>query len=180
MTDSPSSDGGGLGTALDIRLATEADLPAMTDIYNQAIALKSATADTTPVSADERRDWLAAHDADRYPVFVAHQDGAVLGYASLSPYRPGRGALRHTAEISYYIRDGFRGLGVGSRLVAHALAQCRRLGLKTLFAIILDTNPQSVRLLEKFGFREWGHLPGVAEFDGAECGHLYYGRRVAD
>ncbi len=180
MADTPRLDGADLRTALDIRLAAAADVPAITEIYNQAIALKSATADTAPVSVDERRAWLAGHDARRYPVFVADQAGAVLGYASLSPYRPGRGALRHTAEISYYIRAGFRGLGIGSRLVAHAIAQCPRLGLKTLFAIILDINAESVRLLEKFGFRQWGHLPGVAELDGAECGHLYYGRRVAD
>ncbi len=47
-----------------------------------------------------------------------------------------------------------------------------------LFAILLDVNTSSVGILEKFGFEQWGHLPGVADFDGALCGHLYYGRRV--
>ncbi len=163
---------------LDIRLAVEDDVQTITQIYNQAIALRSATADIEPVSPDSRRIWLAAHCAAKYPVFVADNHGVVLGYTSLSPYRPGRTALRHTAEISYYIHEDYRGLGIGSRLIAHAIEQCPRLGLKTLFAILLDINSESIRILEKFGFHQWGHMPNVADFDGSECGHLYYGRRV--
>jgi L-amino acid N-acyltransferase YncA len=163
---------------INIRLAAEDDVAAITEIYNQAVALQSATADVTPVSESSRSSWLAEHAADKYPVFVAEQQGRIAGYTSLSPYRPGRMALRHTAEISYYVREDCRGLGVGSGLIAHAIDHCPRLGLKTLFAILLDINPASVRILEKFGFQEWGHLPGVADFDGVECGHLYFGRRV--
>jgi len=163
---------------LGIRLAVEDDVPAITEIYNQAIAMKSATADIAPVSADSRRRWLAEHCADEHPVFVADQQGVLVGYASLSPYRRGRMALRHTAEISYYVHEDFRGMGVGSGLIEHVINECPRLGLKTLFAILLDINSDSVRILEKFGFEKWGHLPDVADFDGVECGHLYFGRRV--
>lgn len=161
-----------------IRLAAEADVPAITEIYNQAIALESATADIAPVSVESRMEWLRRHSADQYPVFVAANAAEVVGWCSLSPYRAGRLALRHTAEISYYVRENFRGAGVGSRLIEHAIARCAQLGLKTLFAILLDINADSVRILEKFDFEQWGHMPRVADFDGKECGHLYYGRRV--
>lgn len=162
----------------DIRLAVENDVPAITGIYNQAVALKSATADMSAVSEENRRAWLREHRADKYPVFVADKQGMVVGYTSLSPYRPGRMALRYTAEISYYIHEDFRGLGVGSRLIEHAIEQCTKLRLKSLFAILLDIDSDSVRILEKFGFKEWGDMPNVADFDGVECGHLYFGRRV--
>lgn len=163
-----------------IRLAAVEDLSAITEIYNQAIALKSATADTSPVSENSRQTWLAEHSADKYPVFVADDQGTVMGYSSLSPYRPGRMALRYTAEISYYIHEDFRRLGVGSRLIERAIELCPRLRIKTLFAILLDINSDSIDILEKFGFRKWGHMPNVADFGGAECGHLYYGRRVVE
>ena len=163
---------------MNLRLACEYDLPQIVEIYNQAVALKSATADITPLSEDNRRLWLAEHRADKYPVFVADQQECVVGYSSLSPYRPGRRALRHTAEISYYVHEDFRGKGVGAGLIEHVIKECPRLGLKTLFAILLDINSDSVRILEKFGFEKWGHLPDVADFDGVECGHLYFGRRV--
>ena len=161
-----------------IRLAVVEDVPAIAGIYNQAIALNSATADISPVSEDNRRTWLAEHSADTHPVFVAEERGGVIGYCSLSRYRPGRMALRYTAEISYYIHEDFRGLGVGSRLIERAIALCPRLNIKTLFAIVLDINSDGVHILENFGFQKWGHMPNVANFGGSECGHLYYGRRV--
>jgi L-amino acid N-acyltransferase YncA len=171
-----------LGRSIDIhiRLATEEDLTSVTEIYNQAISLQSATADLAPVSLENRRAWLSEHNAKKYPVFVAETDGAVVGYCSLSAYRPGRMALRHTAEISYYVHEDFRGRGIASVLIGHAIDECPQLETKTLFAILLDINSDSVRILEKFGFEKWGHMPRVADFGGVECGHLYYGLRLSD
>ncbi len=162
-----------------IRIADEDDIPAITEIYNQAITLRTATADLTPVSLKSRRAWLADHAPSEYPVFVAEDKGSVTGWCSLSPYRAGRMALRHTAEISYYIHEDFRGLGIGSHLIAHTIEKCPKLGIRVLFAILLDVNVTSVRILEKLGFQKWGHMPNVAAFDGKECGHFYYGCRVA-
>jgi len=164
---------------VEIRIAVEDDISAITEIYNQAVALRCATADITPVSIESRLLWLQEHPPSQYPVFVALNKGSVVGWCSLSPYRPGRMALRHTGEISYYVHENFRGVGVGSGLIAHAIKECPRLGLKSIFAILLDINRGSTRILEKSGFEKWGHMPDVADFDGQECGHLYYGRRVA-
>jgi len=164
---------------LHIRIAIDSDLPAITEIYNQAVALQSATAHISPVTIDSRRSWLSEHSTDKYPVYVAANQGNVVGYCSLSPYRPGRMALRYTAEISYYIHEDFRGKGVGTRLIEHAIEQCPRLEIRTMFAILLDVNSDSTGILERFGFEKWGHLPQVADFDGTECGHLYYGRRIS-
>jgi phosphinothricin acetyltransferase len=159
-------------------MAREADVPAITHIYNQAIAMRSATADMSPLSAADRLAWLAEHDPDHYPVYVAEYGNRVVGWCSLSAYRPGRNALRHTAEISYYVDQAYRGKGVGSALIAHAIAQCEHVHIRTLFAILLDINVDSTRILERFGFKKWGHMLNVADFDGEECGHLYYGLRV--
>jgi len=165
---------------MDIRIhiAAQSDVPAMTDIYNQAVESRSATAELSPVSIESRCEWLRAHNPEKHPVFVALDGATIAGWCSLSPYRPGRLALRHTAEISYYVDGGHRRMGIGSRLISHAVDACPGLGIKTLFAILLDINVPSIRLLEKSGFRQWGHMPDVADFDGRECGHLYYGRRV--
>jgi L-amino acid N-acyltransferase YncA len=166
------------GMDISARIATDKDLPVIVEIYNQAIVLGSATADISPITLESRKLWLQEHSADHYPVFVAINLDVVVGWCSLSAYRPGRMALRHTAEISYYIDKDTRGKGVGSFLISHAIERCSTLGIKTLFAIILDINIESTQILEKFGFSKWGHLPDVADFDGQECGHLYYGLRV--
>jgi L-amino acid N-acyltransferase YncA len=168
-----------LGMEIKVRIATEYDVGPIADIYNQAVALGSATADISPVTPESRKAWLREHSPDHYPVFVAESQDEIIGWCSLSPYRPGRMALRYTAEISYYIDEDHRGMGVGSFLISHAIEKSPRLGIKTLFAIILDINGTSTQILEKVGFEEWGHLPNIAEFDGRECGHFYYGLRVA-
>ena len=161
-----------------IRIAADGDVAAITEIYNQAIELGNATAHTSAVSEAERRAWLADHSPAKHPVFVAETEEAVAGYVYLSPYRPGREALEHTKEISYFVHEDFRGQGIGSALIEHAIDQCPALGVRHLFAILLDNNPASIALLKKFGFEQWGHMPRVADFDGEEVGHYYYGLRL--
>ena len=63
---------------LTIRLAEARDLPAIVEIYNQAVKLRYATADLSPVTVEGRTAWLAEHDPARNPVFVAESDGAVV------------------------------------------------------------------------------------------------------
>ncbi len=163
---------------MTIRIAKLEDLPQIVEIYNQAVALKGATADTRPFAVDDRQQWFVDHTSDQYPIWVAEDNRIILGWCSLSPYRPGRMALRHTIEISYYIHEGYRRKGVGNALMQHAINQCEGLKIKTLFALLLDINVGSIRILEKFGFAKWGYMPNVADFNGEECGHLIYGKRV--
>ena len=163
---------------MNLRNAHIDDLPAIVDIYNQSIPSQRATGDTQPLRVEDRVTWLQEHRPDGHPIFVAEVEGQVAGWCSLSPYRPGRAALRFTAEISYYIASAYHRRGVGTALVEHALSACPRLQIRHLFAIVLEGNQGSIRLLLKMGFEQWGYLPRVADFDGREVGHLYYGRHV--
>jgi phosphinothricin acetyltransferase len=161
-----------------IRVASESDLPAIVEIYNQAVEQRFATADLRPVTVDQRRAWFDHHDPASYPIHVFEQDQAVLGWCSFSSYRSGREAVLGTAEISYYVGLDSRRQGVGSALVAHAVREAPRLGKRVLFGILLERNHASIRLMEKCGFELWGRLPDVAMIDGELVSHVYYGRRV--
>ena len=161
-----------------IRVASESDLPAIVEIYNQAVEQRFATADLRPVTVDQRRAWFDDHGPSSYPIYVFEQNQAVLGWCSFSSYRSGREAVRGTAEISYYVGLESQGQGVGSALVAHAVREAPRLGKRVLFGILLERNHASIRLMEKCGFELWGRLPDVAIIDGELVSHLYYGRRV--
>ncbi|MBI4730855.1 MAG: N-acetyltransferase [Chloroflexi bacterium] len=161
-----------------IRIAILSDLPGIVATYNQAIAARNATADTVPFTVEQRLDWFHAHTPEAYPIYVYEQDGQVLGWLSVSPYR-GRPALVRTAEVSYYVDYAHHGRGIGSALMAHALEDVSRLGKKVYLAILLEWNTGSIRLLEKFGFEQWGYLPEVAEFDGRLCGQFYYGKKFS-
>ncbi len=163
---------------MNIRIANEHDLQQIVEIYNQAVAQSGATADLNPVSLESRLDWFTDHKPDAYPIWVVEESECILGWCSLSVYRPGRMALRQTAEISYYVHEDHRRKGVASALIQHAIEKCPALKIKNLFCLLLDVNAPSIRVLEKFGFVKWGHMPDVAEFDGRTCGHLIYGRKV--
>jgi L-amino acid N-acyltransferase YncA len=160
---------------LSIRIANNADLPRLVEIYNQAIASHTATGDTIPFTVEARRAWFSAHTPQAYPIYVCEAEARVVGYLSISPYR-NRPALARTAEVSYYVDYGQHGKGIGSALMEHALQDLPRTGKKVLLAIVLEWNTASIRLLEKFGFQRWGHLPNVAELDGRLCGQYFYGR----
>lgn len=161
-----------------IRPALLDDLPAIVAIYNEAIEQRFATADLRPVSVEQRRQWFAEHDPSAYPIYVSEADGEVLGWCSLSAYRAGREAVLRTAEISYYVARASRRRGIGRTLVEHAVFEAPRLGKRVLFAILLEKNEPSIRLMERCGFERWGRLPDVAEIDGELVSHVYYGRRA--
>ena len=161
-----------------IRMADRKDLEAIVQIYNMAVHAQFETADTSAVSVNSRLGWFSAHSPAAYPIYVYEVDGTVVGWISLSPYREGRNALRYTIEISYYVHQDFKRQNIGSKLIEKAIAEASSLNYKTIFAIILDKNEASIFLLLKYGFQKWGHMPNIANFDGVECGHVFYGLRL--
>lgn len=161
-----------------LRVATPGDLEAVDDIYSYWIKSECSTADTIPYTREEREEWFASHPADTFPVIVADSGGEVAGYFSFSPYRRRREALRYVAEISYFVSPGWTGKGVGTMMMRHGLSVAPGLGFRTLVAILLGHNRASIALLDKFGFKEWGRMPGIVVFDNRCYDHLFYGLKL--
>jgi phosphinothricin acetyltransferase len=159
-------------------MATQEDLPQINEIYNQAVRQLFCTAHLEPVTMPERELWFQSHRPEQFPVFVAHIEDHLSGWVSLGPYRENRQALAHVAEVSYYVDEGQRGKGVGSKLMHHALKEAPNFGFSVLVAILLNKNPASIALLDKFGFTAWGLMPGIARIGEEEADHLYYGLKL--
>ena len=163
---------------MNIRLAGLEDLPSIVEIYNQAVTIGMRTGDLNPFSPAERLSWFEAHSPEKYPIFVATIQETVVGYLALNPYRPGRLAFEHTAEMSCYIHNSYHRCNIGSRLMEHTIQIAPTLGISILLCILLEGNVGSVKLLEKHGYQKWGCLPQVACFDGLRVNHLYYGLQL--
>lgn len=165
---------------MQIRIARQADLEQIVDIYNQAVAEGNCTADTEAITVAERQQWFDDHGPEKYPIYVMTEGGhsGISAWCSLSAHRKGRMALQNVAEISYYVDSKYRGRGIGGQIMQFALQEAPNLGLHNLFAILLDTNHISVAFLEKSGFSKWGHFPEIAEFPDRVCGQYIYGRKV--
>ena len=163
---------------MSIKLAEDKDLEALVEIYNQAIETHRCTADMDTFQVGERISWFEEHQSLEYPIYVYKVDNKVVGYLYFTGYRPGRRAMRYIAEISYYIHNDYQTQGIGTKMLEFAIEKSKELNFKNLIAILLEWNIPSVKLLEKFGFKEWGYLPEIANFDGEVCSHLYYGRKI--
>jgi phosphinothricin acetyltransferase len=101
---------------MNIRNAKLEDIDRINDIHNQAINEKFKVAYLTSRTNDMMLEWFKEHDSKEYPVFVAEIDNMVIGFVYIDSYRPGRVALRQTAEISYFVDKNYRGKGVGKKL----------------------------------------------------------------
>ena len=161
-----------------IRAGGIEDLGGIVEIYNQAVDAGFQTAYTERVTVADRIDWFNEHAEHSHPIFVYLLNDQVAGWVSISPYRSGRAALRFCVEISYFVHRDYQRRGIGRQLLQHAITASRELQYRVLLAIIIDKNIPSMQLAEKTGFERWGYLPGVAEFDGEVCGHLYYGQQL--
>ena len=154
------------------------DLASITRIYNQAVRQGFCTAHLEEVSLKKQELWLQEHEADRFPVLILEAKEVVIGWLSLSPYRKGRQAFAAVAEVSYYLDQEWQGQGQGSYLLNYAIRKAPDWGFQVLIAILLDRNPASLALLQKFGFREWGRMPELAVIGDQKADHLYYGLKL--
>jgi phosphinothricin acetyltransferase len=140
-----------------VRPATRADVPAILDIYNDAVLNTTASADYEPRSLQSRYDWFDEHKLDGYPIFVAtNEAGEVVGWSSLSRYKE-RIGYRYTTENSIYIHPQWRGKGIGKLLMPPLIEGARTMGLHAIVAGISADNTASMNLHALFGFVEVAH-----------------------
>ncbi len=149
---------------LAIRRARPEDAAAIAEIYTQGILERIATFESEPRTPEMMLAWLAEHD-ERHPVLVAERDGRVLGWASISSYRP-RACYAGVGEFSIYLHRDARGQGIGKVLLGALIDEARRLGYWKLLSRVFPFNTASRRLCAALGFREVGVYEKHAKLDG--------------
>jgi L-amino acid N-acyltransferase len=142
-----------------VRPVRPGDADALRGIFNWAVANTDAIMAYDPRTPEEQADWMARHDWAEYPALVAThpEDGAVLGYASLSNFIPRPGYAR-TAEVSSYVHPDWHGLGIGNALLTALCREADARGFVSLLAFITSTNEPSLRLYARHGFTPAGVL----------------------
>ncbi len=148
-------------SALEIRPALEADLPAITAIYDHAVRHGTATFElTAPDLAEMTRRFNALMEGG-FPYFVAELEGRVVGYAYAGAYRP-RPAYRFTVENSIYLDPAIHRRGIGLELMQRLIVECEARGFRQMIAVIGDSaNAGSIGVHRKCGFQMIGTHPDV-------------------
>jgi phosphinothricin acetyltransferase len=146
-------------TSYSIRSATEFDLAAINDIYNQYVLHSTCTYQEEPEPLEGRRRWFRCH-GDKHPVIVAEAGSQMVGWGSLSAYHA-RCAFRHTVENSVYVHPQHLRHGIGSLLLQELIVRARSLGHRAIIAGIDAEQTASVALHSRFHFEKVGHFKRV-------------------
>jgi len=134
----------------------------MARIYNEGIEDRLATFETRLRTGADVERWIGG----RYPVVVVESDGAVIGWASASSYRPGRDAYAGVAEFSVYVGREARGHGAGRAAMVALIDACEKGGFWKLVSRIFAENTASLALCRAVGFRQVGTYRRHGRLDG--------------
>jgi len=146
-----------------IRRAEVDDAAAIGAIYDAAIAERTATFATGPHTPEERRGWLAGRAATA-PVFVAEEDGRVLGWSAITPFSH-RSWYSGVGEYTVYVAADARGRGIGRMLLERLVVDAPGFGYWKLVGLIFPENDAGIALARDAGFREVGRLQAHGRMD---------------
>lgn len=132
------------------------DAAAIRAIYNPEVTTGTNTFDLVTRTVSDQRRWIE-HHRGALPAIVAlaPEDSAVLGFASLSPFRD-RAAYATTVENSVYVHADHRGKGVGGALLDELIVRASAHGFHAMIARITATNAASIALHQGRGFLSVG------------------------
>lgn len=140
-----------------VRPAAEADFDAWFAIFQAVAAEGRWIGRELPVDQEEQRRWFVSAfvdvgDPDHLSLaLLAEVDGQAVGHLGLQ-------SRRGLGDLGMAVAAGWRGRGVGTALMAAAVEWARVQGLYKLTLQLWPHNRAALRLYQKFGFQEEGHL----------------------
>ena len=135
------------------------DAQQLLDIYNYYVVNTVITFDLEALSLDAFKEKIATVSAD-YPFIVYEENSEILGYAYGSKFRP-KPAYNNTVESTVYLKHGAQGKQIGSKLYNELLFLLKQKNVHVVLGVLTLPNEASVKLHEKFGFKEVAHLKEV-------------------
>jgi L-amino acid N-acyltransferase YncA len=154
--------------AVSVRAAVEADLPAITHLFNALIPTTATAWRDHLADTDEMAEWWERQATAGHPVVVAEADGQVVGYATWTGFRGGDRfpGYRRTVEHTIHVAGDQHGRGVGRALLEALVAEAGRRDVHVMVGAVDSENTGSLAFHEALGFTEVGRMPEVGrKFD---------------
>lgn len=140
---------------INVRQYTEADLPAMVDIWNEVVEDGVAFPQEDFLDLESGAEFFSGQT---YSAVAEDESGRILGLYILHPNNIGR--CGHICNASYAVRRDSRGLHIGEKLVLDCLAQGKAHGFGVLqFNAVVSSNVHARHLYERLGFVQLGTIP---------------------
>jgi RimJ/RimL family protein N-acetyltransferase len=140
-----------------VRLAEPGDAQALVQLAGEVGSEEGAwllTTDAWRSPADERRYLRAVRRHPDAAVYVAEDDGRLVGRLSLA--RDPHPASRHVADLGLMVAASHRRRGVGRALLDQAVAWAEGAGVAKLELHVFPWNAPAIALYESYGFEREG------------------------
>jgi phosphinothricin acetyltransferase len=95
----------------------------------------------------------------------------------LRPYSP-FSTFFQTAEITYFLKPGFTGKGIGRAILEHLIIKGKEKGVSSVLASISSLNEASINFHLKNGFLECGRFRGIGRKKGKTFDVVYFQRKL--
>ena len=145
---------------ITVRHAIENDLPQILEIYNDIIKNTTAVYYYEPHTLEMRRKWFMEKQEKGFPVFVADENGIILGMSTIGPFRIPT-AYQYTVENTVHVAADARGKGIGKLLMPPIIEAAKQMNMHAIIAGIDAGNEVSLHLHKSFGFEEVAHFKEV-------------------
>lgn len=149
---------------IHVKLAKVEDAAGILDIYRPYVLNTAISFEIDVPSVEEMAQRINQYSM-KYPFLVATLDERIVGYAYAGPFSP-RKAYEYASEISVYIDEAAKGLGVGSHLYQKLEDEMKARGIVQLISCITASNTNSLAFFEKRDFIKAGQIPNIGyKFD---------------
>ena len=153
---------------MNIRKATLDDARAISGIYNHYVENTAIALEAEPITEVEAKQRIGDIINSGHLIYVGELGGKIIGFCHTQNWQ-NRSAYKATAEESIFLDREETGKGYGAQLLGHLLKNMDKDNVHTLIASICISNENSIRLHEKFGFKQVSHLKEV----GRKFGHWH-------
>ncbi|MBU2713982.1 GNAT family N-acetyltransferase [Zooshikella harenae] len=151
---------------MEIKIGERSHLEVITEIFNHFILTSNARFEEKIFTYENRLEWFSQFNPEtKHQIYVAIKDGKVLGFACSQPYRMGM-AFRDTVEVTIYLHEEAKGMGIGTALYTRLFSALSAQGVHRALCGIALPNEASVNLHKRFGFSEIGVFNEYAKKNG--------------
>lgn len=139
---------------MEIRSAAPKDRAQIWRILEPVLRAGETYALPRDMSEDAALGYWFAPD---HEVYVAEEDGTLLGVYFLHPNQKGGG--RHVANCGFVTAAEAQGRGVAAAMCEHSLARARAAGFRAMqFNFVVSTNERAIRAWLRAGFEKIGRI----------------------
>lgn len=160
--------------AITLRLATPEDARELVSIYAPYVETTAISFEYAVPSVEEFAHRIE-EVLERFPYLVAAHNGEIVGYAYAHPYGV-RKAFSWAVELSVYIRQDCRGMGIGRMLYEAMEVVLKAQNITNLYVLVAGVEEEDEYLKhdsQKFHLAMGYEYVGKLNKAGYKFGHWY-------